>query len=483
MGGTGAAGKKRNRVSGGYLIAAAALVALGGGWRILHLNDAVRYDEAFTFLEYGVGPLATALTDYSAPNNHPLNTCCIHAAGAVGGADLPACRVIPLGAGLGLLVLIAALAYRVFGRVAGLVALAVAAASPLLAHYSVLARGYSLYLFWGLAALYLIEIRPAGKRGGLAALGLAVSLALACFAVPAALLLITPLLAYDVYLARRLRRPAAPLLGAWTGAAALTAIAYAPLWYPDPGGFFATAGGLPGTGGDVWVYVRALGDDRTWGLGGPGVWVPAAAAAFVITGWYVKRFRVLAAAAGAGAIAFLAAGYRPPNRVFLYFLPLVALAAGGAAQLLWTHWKGRRWSPRLGAVVLVAATAAVIAGAEFNQYLERADRAGSAPGAAALAEYLARQDPGSARVIANAPINYPLQYYLGGVKSGAAAVVVRPPAHAFTYEAWVVVPAGSSVEAEVRTRAGPRARLARGELTAAGADVALWKTVIADVNP
>ncbi len=42
--------------------------------RLAHVRQTMRHDEAYTFLHYAKAPLASALSDYTYPNNHIFHT-------------------------------------------------------------------------------------------------------------------------------------------------------------------------------------------------------------------------------------------------------------------------------------------------------------------------------------------------------------------------------------------------------------------------
>lgn len=176
-----------------------ALFAVGIAFRLLHLGDPIRYDEAFTYLCYAGRPLWEALTDYSTANNHFLNTLLVRLAASALGDQAAAWRLPNLLAGLGTIILAGVIAKRWFGRGAGVVAVTVTCISPVMAHFSVLARGYGLSLFFGLTALYFVDMRHERQAGALPLIGACLSCALACYAVPTGSLLVLAVFAYDAY--------------------------------------------------------------------------------------------------------------------------------------------------------------------------------------------------------------------------------------------------------------------------------------------
>ncbi|HUU55714.1 MAG TPA: hypothetical protein VMW93_00100, partial [bacterium] len=57
-----------------FIAATAALFAIGVALRVGHLFDAIRLDEATTYVMFASRPFGEALSSYQLPNNHLLNT-------------------------------------------------------------------------------------------------------------------------------------------------------------------------------------------------------------------------------------------------------------------------------------------------------------------------------------------------------------------------------------------------------------------------
>jgi hypothetical protein len=142
------------------------ILVIGAALRISLLNQPLRYDEAVTFVGYASRPLSTALSDYSAPNNHLFHTLLVHLTTLFGTqyrewlVRLPAFL-----AGLAIIPATYVLGAKLYQREAGLLAAAVTAASAPLIEYSTNARGYSLVtLFFLLLWLVNIELILQPKR-------------------------------------------------------------------------------------------------------------------------------------------------------------------------------------------------------------------------------------------------------------------------------------------------------------------------------
>ena len=68
-------GEEKTHLSALLVILLSALAV-----RLWFLFEPMRYDEAFTFLQFASKPLYRGLSDYSYPNNHPLHTFLVHIA-------------------------------------------------------------------------------------------------------------------------------------------------------------------------------------------------------------------------------------------------------------------------------------------------------------------------------------------------------------------------------------------------------------------
>jgi hypothetical protein len=461
----------------------AALFAVGVAFRLLHLGDPIRYDEAFTYLCYAGRPLWEALTDYSAPNNHFLNTLLVRLAASALGDQAAAWRLPNLLAGLGTVILAGVIAKRWFGRGAGVIALAVTCISPVMAHFSVLARGYGLSLFFGLTALYFVDMRHERPAGALPLIGACLSCALACYAVPAASLLVLAVFAYDAYRTYQRRARFTTLLPLWVPAALLTSVLYLPpLITSGPGAFFASVGGpseAPFSLNGLQPYVKALMDEKTWGLGGGWFWLPVAAVGLAVGGVKRPAFAVLGAVGLLGGIVLLGAGFRPPARVFIYLLPIISFGVGAAGEGAWERLRGRAPVLKAAGVALVAAAAAAVAVAERGRYLSDSIRAGAAPAARPVVEYFAENDTDDIHLIAKCPLNYPLMYYTQNLGCDEIRILTGRSPRAFTYEAFVAVPAGTPLREVVREGTGGSGIVLRADLVTPISDVGIWKALIA----
>lgn len=131
------------------------VIAMGTAVRLVLLDIVMRNDEVVTATRYALD-LGTALTDYSAPNNHILHSILVNLSTSAFGWDPWAIRLPALLFGIGLIVAVDWWITSAAGRRdAGLLAAAFVAGSSLLIEYSVVARGYAMV---AAAFVVLIEL-------------------------------------------------------------------------------------------------------------------------------------------------------------------------------------------------------------------------------------------------------------------------------------------------------------------------------------
>jgi uncharacterized membrane protein YoaK (UPF0700 family) len=353
-----------------------------------------------------------------------------------------------------------------------------------------LARGYGLSLFFGLTALYFVDMRHERKAGSLPLIGAYLSCALACYAVPTALLFVLAVFAYDAYRTYRRRARFTALLLLWVPAALFTSLLYLPpLITSGPGAFFASAGGVseaPFSLSGLRPYGKALLDEKTWGPGGGWFWLPVAAVGLVVGGAKRPAYGILAAFGVLAGVVLLAAGYRPPARVFIYLLPVLSFGIGAAAEALWERLRHRISVRKAVGVALLVAAAATVVAAERGRYLSDSFRAGPAPAARPVVEYFAENDADDIRLIANDPLNYPLMYYAQNLGCDETRIFTGRSPRAFTYEALVAVPAGEPLREVVWEGTGGSGVALRADFVIRISDVGIWKALIAcpdDASP
>ncbi len=143
---------RREPPSHWWTLSIIVLVAIGT--RLCFLSQPMRYDEAFTFMQYVSKPLVVGLSRYF-PNNHLFHTFLAHLTAGFFGTAPWAIRLPAFLAGVLLVPAAYVVARQHYGRHAALVAAGLVAASSPLVGFSTVARGYTLMLlcFLTIAAL------------------------------------------------------------------------------------------------------------------------------------------------------------------------------------------------------------------------------------------------------------------------------------------------------------------------------------------
>jgi len=457
------------RVSIGEWVAIAAITLFAIALRWGPLFQPMRYDEAATWIDYASQPLAKSLSDYRFPNNHLFHTLLVHVAAALFGSEPWALRLPAFVAGILVVPLTWAAGRAVFSPSAGLIAAALAATSASLMLYSTSARGYTILCCLTLLAV-LVAARLPRRENAAAWAELALLGALGMWTIP---VMLYPLSGIALWLwaeARAGDTVIGPRVMAtrlqWTALA--TGCAVALLYLPvvarsgiglvvgnrfvrpqSRASFFAE---LPGFYGAVW---------SDWTRGWPS-WLAALVATGVIAATILRgsRARRSVSLAGASIVAatvlLLLNGRIPYVRIWLYLLPLVLIAAGGGLTHLWRRLARAvpvLQRPGLGmsllvAVLLVAATGGAL-GTVGGRVVWTADDTGTFPAAEAAARALLARAGNRDRVIATAPSDLPLAYYLAPSAKGRALLQATPDS---APRIWVVVNDAESQDVNVLLR-------------------------------
>ncbi len=138
-----------------------ATVAIAIGVRGYFLAQPMRYDEAYTFMEF-VNKGVADLFYYPLPNNHVLHTLLVRASTAALGSHPVSIRLPAFLAGLGVIPASFCLARLLFGVRSGFLASAMVAVFPYLILFDTMARGYSLVVLLSLC-LAILGLRFAEK--------------------------------------------------------------------------------------------------------------------------------------------------------------------------------------------------------------------------------------------------------------------------------------------------------------------------------
>ncbi len=213
-------------------ISLAGVIVVGAALRIAYLGVPLRYDEATTWLSYVSKPLYVGLSNYSAPNNHLLNTALAKLSVTALGDSPTALRLPALLAAIATIPAVYALAFHLYGRAAALLASGLVASSSTLVEYSANSRGYSLVVLLTLVAL-IAGTRAIGRDSLPAWTVVTVALGLGLYAVPTMLYSAVGVLLWIALSQLVDRRPAARVLTRTAICAAatsgLTLILYAPV--------------------------------------------------------------------------------------------------------------------------------------------------------------------------------------------------------------------------------------------------------------
>jgi hypothetical protein len=158
--------------------------------RIWHLGRAVRYDEAWTYVEFASRPLVFGLSNYAAPNNHLLNTLLVHFSTQLFGDTIFGLRFPALAAGCLVIPASWFVARSLYGQLAGILTAGCVAALPTFIEFSVNARGYALQWLFVLAAMWfgiVLQKNPSLRIGWL---GLVVAGVVGMYSIPTSLIAI-----------------------------------------------------------------------------------------------------------------------------------------------------------------------------------------------------------------------------------------------------------------------------------------------------
>jgi hypothetical protein len=164
------------------------VLAIGIAVRAYFLAQPMRYDEAYTFMNYINGDFTRAFY-YPIPNNHVLHTLLAKLSTSIWGAHPESIRLPAFLAGIGCIPLTFCLCRELIPGKSGLFASASMAVFPYLVLYSTNARGYSIIVFLTLA-LMLLGARFAKK--------LSVELSAMLSAIAAFGLLTIPSMAFSI---------------------------------------------------------------------------------------------------------------------------------------------------------------------------------------------------------------------------------------------------------------------------------------------
>ena len=408
-------------------VAAVLLGVIALAIRLAHLRQTMRHDEAYTYLHYARAPLATALSDYTYPNNHLFHTLLVWTSTRLFGSSEIAIRLPAFVFGMLVVPATYRLALRFANRGASLLAMALAAVWPALVLYSTNARGYSFVSFLFVVMLLLgdeIVERDTRQRW----VTLALLFALGMYTAPFMLYAGGAVLVWIV--AEKTRRDglagARAIIPALVASAILTAAITVLVNVP-----VVRSTGLASLVANKYVIalrprelVAALPSFVGWlketlALGVPlpllGVLLACAVAGLLIPGAERGRRLVLAGSVlGWCALVLLATRRPPPARVLLFLMPLFCVFAGRGLAL-GVGWVVRRTPARApAACAAVALLFAIVFGASVVQrrVVFRTPETGTLADAPAIARHLLGELRPGDRIVVMNPSDPPLDYYL-----------------------------------------------------------------------
>ncbi len=176
---------------------------LGSTLRVIELFRPVRYDEAYTYLNFAMRPLYQALSDYSVPNNHLFHTLLVFLSTHLFGNTLTALRLPALIGGLLMMPAVFVATAALYNRYAAIVATAFVACSPPFIAYSVNARGYTWQAVFLLLMIWFASRIPAQQDARPDWVGLVLAAVGAIYTIPTSVLPVAGILFWLVLLRRQ----------------------------------------------------------------------------------------------------------------------------------------------------------------------------------------------------------------------------------------------------------------------------------------
>ncbi len=424
------------RQSAIHQVALLGIVVLGAGFRLVYLQQPIRYDEAFTFTEFASRPLYYALSFYPEPNNQLLHTLLVHVSYLAFGNQLWAIRLPAFLAGVLIVPATYLVGRQLYGAPAALLGAGLVAASSILIEYSTNARGYTLVtlLFLIGAAVVCYGVRHANATAPLAT---AAPLALGFYAIPTMLYAFATLMVWVVW-AGGFRRPTR-----WLALAGLIVVtgAVSLLLYLPP----LIVSGLNNLLGNRFVVPldwASFADELPHSLAASWLlWMrdlPLPIVAVLVAGFGLGLVRhprlsrvpgppLVAAALVACLPILVAQRVVPFERVWLFLLPVVLLTGGAGLVWLLSLVANRYLDALVSALGLAAALGLGLLVVQSGSVLRSAET-GSFPEAQAVTGLLAGRLAPDDSVVTSIPASLPeLQYYFRRDGLDAAALV-RPPA-------------------------------------------------------
>jgi hypothetical protein len=412
--------QKTDREGAADMAALFVIIVIGVIVRAYYLSLPIKYDEAFTFLEFAQQPILSGISNYSFPNNHILHTLFVHLSVSLFGLHDWALRLPAFVFGALVIPATYWLGWILSKGEAALVAAALVAGSSKLIEYSVNARGYTLLMLFSIAlvAIGFHLIRAATVRAWAA---FAVVVSLGFFTIPTMLYVYAAVLLW-VTASRGPDRVTLKCICIVSLAAfSITAVLYLPaLLHSGPRALLA----------NPYVHPRSLHEFRSQALTLPSfLWeswtaaVPVPVLIALLIGLTISMFRdrlligLLLSFVTAVTALMVLQWVIPPSRVFLFVLPILAICASSGLLRLLIRWRGisRVALVRIAAIVLAAwmglavvRTGSVVASTETGSFQDAAE----------VMEFLNAATSPRDLVLMHCPVDAPFRYYLQSRATG-----------------------------------------------------------------
>jgi hypothetical protein len=413
----------------GYLIALISVTGAAAWLRVSHLDDLMRYDEAYTFLHFGYPGLPKGWLDYHEPNNHVLHTLLVRLFAYFGGFDPATIRLPAFFSGLAIVPAGGYLAQRLTGRrSAALLAAMLLATSSLLIEYSVNARGYSMVCLASLLmGICTVEICSDFSRMRFWVAWSAIAV-LGTFTIPVMLYpiaIFTCIILLEIMLSPRDKKTKRGALRNLAFALGIFALATVLLYLP-----LAVVNGVHRLVGNRYVSPHPLQEVLTrlpgnvltvltdWSRDTSWLWqalVFLGIAASLI--WGMTHRRIFWTLPLIGTLFFLSAAIVqrvvPFPRVWMFMLPLMLVAGACGLDHLTTTFRNRNallWGPPIMSV-LVATAAMHSAWHTYHRPFLVSEDDKTLVDVKAISHDIAALCDGKTGVIAKTPAQFPLSYY------------------------------------------------------------------------
>ena len=403
-----------------YLYALLGITLLAIAGRVVFLFQPIRYDEAFTLIEFAAESFSAVISDYHQPNNHVFHTVLVYAAYHLLGEQPWILRLPALLSGVALVPASFLLGQILYDKQTGILTAALVAASAPLIEYSTNARGYMLVTLLFIVILGL-SAYVRWRQNRIAWLLIPVLASLGFWTIPAMLYpfgivmlwLSLSNLAGD---ADSLQRATITKKLVISGllAALLTVLLYLPVFlnsgvnsvianpFVSPLPWTAFVSQLPASLVSTWEH---------WITGLPGILVLVLLLGFFISVVFHRRLAshrvpVLLAVIIWCPLVLILTRAIPFTRVWLFLLPLFLMIASSGLVFLFQHVRLANRS-RAFAIVTPAITLLLLVTLILAQLSAIGAPSRSETATVFLEGYLEPSD----RVLALTPLDYELLYY------------------------------------------------------------------------